>query len=234
MEKQKLNHIKNLLVFLTVMLLVAGSSFAGIKSKVNKGNKLYNKQKFEEALSKYRDAETDEPENPVLHFNVGDALYKTEKYEEAIKEFEKATYSRDIELQAKSYYNTGNCLYRQDKLPESVQYYKKCLELNPDDEDAKFNYEFVQKKIKEMMDKNKQSTGENKKQKEDQKLEKKDEKQMEKDKKDEEKKAEEKDQISKEDAERILKALNEDERKAMKQKKQQNIEYDWGNIEKDW
>jgi TolA-binding protein len=37
-------------------------------------------------------------------------------------------------------------------LEEALEFYKKVLEINPDDEDAKYNIEFVQKKIKEMMD----------------------------------------------------------------------------------
>ena len=129
---------------LLIALLLAGCVApldAGLKGKIDSGNGMFSKGNFEGALSKYQDAQIDDPENPVLHFNCGDALYKTEKYEEAAKEFEKASYSKDIELQAKSYYNIGNSLFKAEKLPEAVQYYQKCLELNPKDNDAKYNLE---------------------------------------------------------------------------------------------
>jgi tetratricopeptide (TPR) repeat protein len=51
--------------------------------------------------------------------------------------------------QAKGYYNSGNVLYREGKWEEAIGAYKKALELNPNDEDAKYNLEFVRQKIKE-------------------------------------------------------------------------------------
>ena len=146
--------IMKLFIIITTVLAFSAVNAAGIKGRVDSGNKMYKKENYEGALSKYQDAQIDEPENPILHFNTGDALYKSEKYEDAIKSYEKASYSKDIELQAKSYYNIGNSLYKSGKMPESIQYYQKCLELNPKDQDAKYNIEFVRKKIKEQMDKN--------------------------------------------------------------------------------
>ena len=41
--------------------------------------------------------------------------------------------------------------------------------------------------------------------------------------------------MSKEDAERILKAVNEDEKKALDKKKQQQMKsYNWGSVKEDW
>ncbi len=154
--------VKKIVLTALVLCLLPCVIFAGLKGKVDSGNSLYKKADFEGALSKYQDAQIDEPENPVLHFNSGDARYKMEKYEEAVKEYEKASYSKDIALQAKSYYNIGNSLYKTGKMPEAIQYYQKCLELNPKDKDAKYNIEFVRKKIKEQIDKNKQEGKESK------------------------------------------------------------------------
>ena len=248
MEKIKL------LLIAVLLTLAAAALHAGIKGKIDSGNGMFSKRNFEGALSKYQDAQIDDPENPVLHFNCGDALYKTEKYEEAAKEFEKASYSKDIELQAKSYYNIGNSLYKAEKLPEAIQYYQKCLELNPKDNDAKYNLEFTRKKIKENIDKNKQQgkqdqqkqqqqqkqqgkqdkNGKNDKDKKEQQARQAKEekgKEGQKDKGQEEKKP----KMSKEDAERILKAVNEDEKKALDKKKQQQMKnYNWGGVKEDW
>ena len=250
MEKIKLPALAILM-----LCLVSGAFAAGLKGKVDAGNGLYNKGSFDGALSKYQDAQIDEPENPVLHFNSGDAHYKMEKYEEAVKEYEKASYSKDIGLQAKSYYNIGNSLYKSGKMPEAIQYYQKCLELNPKDQDAKYNIEFVRKKIKEQIDKNKQEgkEGQDKKEnKQEQKSkegkdnkDKKEQKQQQakeakenkdnKDRKDKKEGEEKKDKMSREDAERILKAINEDEKRSLDKKKENQMKnYQWGSVQEDW
>lgn len=235
-----------------VVLLAVAVNAEGLKSKIDGGNSLYKKGDFEKALSKYQDAQIDEPEHPVLHFNTGDALFMQEKYEEAVKEYEKASYAKDIDLQSKTYYNIGNSLYKAGKMPEAIQYYQKCLELNQKDQDAKYNIEFVRKKIKEQMDKNKQEGKDGKDSKESKeskgskdKKDGKDKKQEQakqakedknkKDEKQEEGKEEKKEKMSKEDAERILKAINEDEKKALDKKKEKQMQnFDWGNVRKDW
>jgi len=239
--------MEKIIHLLVILAVLSGSTAtAGLKGKIDGGNKQYRKDNFEGALSSYRDAQIDEPEHPILHFNSGDALFKTEKYEEAVKEYEKAGYSKDIEVQAKSYYNTGNSLYRAGKMPEAIQYYQKCLELNPKDQDAKYNIEFVRKKIKEELDKNKQQgqqgkdgkDGKDSKDKQKKEAEQKAKEVKEnKDKKEDEQKAggEKKEKMSKEDAERILKAISEDEKNNLDKKKEQNSgKFDWGMVEQDW
>lgn len=201
-------------IFLIIGLFIPDDSSilsASVRSKINKANKLYDKEKYKEALNQYRDAQIDEPESPELHFNLGNVLYKKENYEEAKKEFEKATYSKDIKLQSKAYYNIGNSMYRSGKLPESILFYKKCLELQSDDEDAKYNIEFVQKKLKDMLDKSKKQKKEQKQKQ--QKIKKK--------------------KMSKEDVERLMEALKTDEEKAQKRKKVTLPEYGQ-EVHEDW
>lgn len=204
------------IVFLFFLFLGSSRTFAGLRSQVNKGNDFYHKQEYDKALEKYRDGLINDPESKELHFNLGEGLYKKENYEEAIKEYNKATYSKDIQLQSKSYYNIGNCLYRLNKLPEAIQFYKKALELSPDDEDSKYNIEFVQKKIKENLSKQPQQQQQKQEEKEQQ----------------QEKKEKQKDEMSKEDAERLLKAFEEDEKEAQKRKKMSAPAR--GRVERDW
>jgi len=223
----------NILIIITVVYLftINITCNAGLRSKIIQGNNLYHKEKYEEALNKYRDALIDDPESKELHFNIGDGLYKTGNYEEAIKEFEKSTYSKDIKIQAKSYYNIGNCLYRMGKLPESIIYYKKSLELNPDDEDTKYNIEFVQKKIKENLNKQPQ---EQQQQQQQQSQKQQQQNKSDKDKQEKEKQEQQKQEgMSKEDAERILNKFEEDEKQAQKQRKKLSIPQQI-QVEQDW
>lgn len=131
--------------------------------RVGEGNRLYEREKYDDALGKYTDAQINDPESPIIHFNIADAHYKNGKYDEAISAYEKTLRTDDITLGAKAYYNIGNAKYRQGKLNEALDYYKRAIELSNDPDasasgglkevnaDAKYNHEFVEKKIKEQM-----------------------------------------------------------------------------------
>jgi len=228
------------IIFLALNFLFDVSTFAqGGHRQVKEGNRLYAEEKYDEANNKYRDALIENPESPIVHFNIGDALYKKNNYEEARKSFEKATSSDDILVQSKSYYNVGNALYRLGKLPESILMYKKALELNPDDEDAKYNLEYVRAKLKNeaqkqpMPNQNQQQSGEQQQdqQNPDQNSEEQENQQQEQQNTSEEQQNNEQQQnqqeqqaqpvqeISKEDAERILDALKNEEQDLLQQQR---------------
>ncbi len=166
-EKKMMNRFRSLVVVLAVC--PAFSLFAqGGHKQVAEGNKLFAEEKYDEANNRYRDAQIENPESPIIHFNIGDVLYKKRNYEEAIKSYEKALAADDIMLQSKGYYNLGNALYRMGKLPESILAYKKALELNPDDEDAKYNLEYVRAKLKDNAQKQSQQNQQQQNQQQDQ------------------------------------------------------------------
>ena len=235
-------------VLIALCSLLATSAQASLRSKINKGNNAFKRDNFQEALKYYRDAQVDSPESHEVHFNMGAALYKNKKYEDAMKEYEKATYSKDLTLQADSYYNMGNTLYRMGKLPEAIQYYKKALEINPDDQDAKYNIEFIQRKLKERLKKEsgQESADAGQKGEKDRKQgqgdqEKKGEEKRKADAGKEEgkekeegpqKKPKKEGEMSEEEARRILEALQDEEKEALKKKMKMQPQI--GIPEEDW
>ena len=233
---------------LLVPVLVLSQS---ARDKVAEGNKLFTEEKFDEANNKYRDALLDDPESPEIHFNIGATQYKKKKYEEAISEFEKSLSTDDILLQSKNYYNMGNTLYRMGKLPEAILAYTQALKYNPDDVDAKYNLEYVRKKLKDQADKQQQQNQQQQQQQQEQqqqqqgdenKEEKQEEQQQQQQQEEQQQNQQEEQQqqpqqqeqqkMSKEDAERILNALKNDEKDLQKQRKAKST----GNIRvlKDW
>lgn len=104
--------------------------------------------RYEDALAGFVDQQIERPEHPAIALNVGSAYYQMKNYAEAEKAFSVAAFSSDPELQAEALYNLGNTAFRQGKLEQSVELFKAALEKNPNDEDAKFNLEFVRDEIR--------------------------------------------------------------------------------------
>ncbi len=246
------------------VVLAGGNVLAQGHKQVEEGNRLFTEQKYDEANNKYRDALIAQPESDIVHFNIGDVQYKKRNFEEAMTSYEKALSSEDILLQAQSYYNIGNTLYKMGKLPESILSYKKALELNPADEDAKYNLEYVRAKLKDNQQQNEQDQQNNQQQQNeeqqqnekgqvDENQQQQKEQQDEHQEQGEQQKNEERQQneqkpgeegeqeqqeeqqtkeISKEDAERILDALQNEEQDLLKNKKKRKIQAAFRG--KDW
>src|SRR5947209_2936138 len=82
-------------------------------------------------------------------------------YNKALESFSQALLSKDVKLQSESHYNLGNTLYERgeaqkkpdDKLKDwsnALQHYEQTLKIQPDNKEAKENYEFVKNKIDEL------------------------------------------------------------------------------------
>lgn len=111
-----------------------------------KGNAEFEQKKYQTALENYRKAQVKNPEDPVILYNLAAGLYQNQEYQEARKHLETAiSKTKDPDLKAKALYNYGNTLYRLGDFEKSIDAYKKALEINPDDKDAKYNLEFLQK-----------------------------------------------------------------------------------------
>jgi len=129
-----------------------------VHKKVRAGNRLYEAGQYLEAHERYTDAQVDAPQMKELDFNVGDTLYKQRRYEDAIAAYSRAAESVRPEVEAGAYYNIGNCKYMLGEQQGSLELmraaideYRQALSLSPDDMDAKFNIEFVQRRIKELL-----------------------------------------------------------------------------------
>lgn len=236
--------ISALIILVCPVLLLAQTT----RGKIEEGIGFYNEEKFDQALNKFQDALLSEPENDRIQYNVAGTLYKKKKYEEALKEYQKVIGTEDLALEQQAYYNIGNTLYQLDKLPESILAYQQALKLNPNDQQAKYNLEYVRRKLKD--NKNDQQQQQQQQQQQDQQQQQQDQQQQQQQQQqgDEEQPEEQQeqqqqqpqdqsgeenqeenlgqggqeplpDQLSREDAERILDALKNDEKDIQKKKK---------------
>jgi Ca-activated chloride channel family protein len=130
---------------------------------VRDANRLYAEGKYEDATAAYNAALVDRPDLPELHFNLGDSTYKQGKYDEAISSFQKVETANDQARASRVAYNVGNATFRKgqaleqsepqkalDLYAQALASYRRALGLTPDDQDSKFNHEFVTQRIAEV------------------------------------------------------------------------------------
>ncbi len=124
----------------------------------------YRDGKFNDAYDAFQDTLKAHPQSRVedkLQFDSGAAAYKMKEYAKALQSFSQALLSPDTGLQAKSHYNLGNTLYQQGEEQKSKQnklndwrnaleHYQQTLKIDPHNQPAKENYEYVKKKIDDL------------------------------------------------------------------------------------
>jgi Ca-activated chloride channel family protein len=66
-----------------------------------------------------------------------------ENYDNAQTSYNEALNTSEDKLRAKALYNLGNISFKNNKLEEALALYRKALELDPSDDEARYNYEYI-------------------------------------------------------------------------------------------
>ncbi len=236
------------LFIITLFLIQASLIFAQQeKGYVKRGNDLYQQRKFKEAEADYRKSVEKQNQNVEGNFNLGDALYKQKKFTDASEQFNKlAGSSANKNVVAGAYHNLGNSFLENKKLEDGIAAYKKALLNNPKDEETRYNLAYAQEKLKQQQqqqqkqnqDQNKKDQQNKDKQNQDKKnQDKQNQNQQDQNKKDQQRDKDQQPQpnnISKDDAQRMLDALNNDEKETQDKLKNKKLKGSKMHIEKDW
>ncbi len=209
---------------------------------VRKGNEAFNNKDYKTALEQYHIAEADIPESAELDYNIAGALFQQGAYEETVEKYTRALNTTDIDLEAKAHYNLGNTYYRMGDYMNAIKSYENALNLNPDDMEAKFNLELARRMLKEQTKPQQQQQQQQQQQDQQQDQQQQDQQQQQQQQQQEQDQQQQDQQqqpqprdekeISREDAERILNALRDDEQDFQKELKKQKVSGDY--IGKDW
>lgn len=211
------------------------------KGNIRSGNKAYQKNNFNEAEIRYRKALEKNNASFNANYNLGNALYKQEKFEEASRQYSAAAnLSPDKSSAARDYHNLGNSFFKQHKFKESIEAYKNALRINPSDEETRYNLAYAQKMQKEQeqnqQNKNKdnqnQDKNENQQNEDGQKKQQNEQSQQQNADNQQKQPGQPEQKISKEDAERLLQALRNNEKEI--QKRLNKIEGQRTRTEKQW
>ena len=236
-------------ILITLLLLsYAATINAQTKeSHIRQGNRAYIKGDYTVAETEYKSS-LDKKYNDKAQFNLGNVYYQQKKYEDAASSYQSVT-DRNVpeKMGAEAYYNLGNSLMEQQKYSEAFDAFKNSLKLNPEDEDALYNLEYARQKMimqqqqqeQEQQQDDQQQQQDNKQQKNDDQQQNQQEQQSQQEQQEQndeqQQQNQQQQQMSKEDAERMLKALENQEKETMdKMNEAKAAKMQKRKIQKDW
>lgn len=243
--------MKQLVILLLISLFPAVLVAQNERKHVRSGNKIYQKAikdttkidtaAFARAETEYRKALEKKPTDKYWNFNLADAVYKQNRFDEAAGKFsELAEQMTNPVEKARAYHNLGNSQLMNQKIDESIESYKKALRQNPNDLETKYNLAYAQLlKKQQQQQQNQQNQDQNKDQKQDQEQQQNQDQQNKDQNKDQQQQNQQQQQaqnkISKDNAEQLLQALQNDEKNIQdKVKKVQAAEAKRQKVEKEW
>jgi len=188
-----------------------------ILSAQDQGVQNFRDEKYYAAQKYYDSILSGDSESAEALFGKGSALFMQEELNQAESSFNATLPYSDNQLKSKTFYNLGNISYKNNKLDQALLFYKKALELNPKDDEARYNYEYIKYQKTPPEDEKKDDEKKDDEKKDD---EKKDDEKKDDENNSNEKKEQPQDEKKSQDlkkAESILEAIKNDEKVMQKQ-----------------
>ena len=224
-----------------ILLLLTAISVSAQKAErdyIRKGNRAYKDSTYVNAEVNYRKAIDVNPKSAISMYNLGNTLMKQNKLQEAMEQFVAATkMEKDKGNLSQIYHNMGVIFHSGKDYAKALEAYKESLRNNPKDNETRYNLALAQKMLKDQ-EQNQQNQDQNqdkKEQEKEQDKDKQDQNQQDQQNQDQQQQPPQpqENQMSKENAEQLLKSVMQDEKDVQdKVKKQQVIQ--GGRLEKDW
>ncbi len=133
-----------LLTILIAALLISGPVD---NNRAREANRAYEAGEYQRAEALYREILQQSPDNTQILFNLGNALARQGKIEESAEVFDR--YRREVTdpvERAPAEYNLGHLHGETGNTDEAITHFRQALDLDPEDEDAKFNYELLKRR----------------------------------------------------------------------------------------
>jgi len=249
MIMQLLNTTYRMLITAGLLCLCTGVWAQSGNKYIRKGNELYQEKKYTDAEANYKKALEQNQQSEIGRYNLGNSLYEQKRFEDARTQYANTIkLSKDKHTKSDAAYNMGNTYMENKKWAESIKSYKQALKLDPADEQARYNLAYAQamlkkqqqqggggdNKDKDKKEKDKQQQQQNQQNKDQNKNQQNQQDQQNKDKEQQEqqKPQPQPSKLDRQEAERLLQALNQEEKKLqdkMKKMKGQQVP-----VEKDW
>lgn len=138
------------LLIILIFLLMA-------QDRAREAYRAYNEQNYTAAVEGFRDALEADPTNPRLWFNLGNALAMKGDIEEARRAWQRFQAIEENQTErSKSDYNLGTSLARNEQYEDALKALREALRKTPDDEDMRFNFEWAQRQLQQQQEEQQQ------------------------------------------------------------------------------
>ena len=161
------------IVVLLVALMTSNHAAAQMmpeRSLVRKGNRQYERGDYDKSVDNYARALQKDPDCFEAKFNTANVQMRKElidKAEKSLRKLAQDSTRTDIE-RADVAYNLGNALFVQQRLEEALDCYRNAMRLNPNDQEAKYNYAYTKELLKQQQQQQQQQNDQQNDQNQDQ------------------------------------------------------------------
>ena len=108
-----------------------------LKEDLREGNKLFNEEKYEEAVEAYKHVVEESPDTYIVYMNIGNCYFQMEKYDQA-EEYYKKVLEKDPKNQ-EAMLLIGNCYSNRGDEKKALEWYNKIEFEKIDDPTVLFN-----------------------------------------------------------------------------------------------
>ena len=206
------------------------------RDHVRRGNRLMRDTVYAKAQVEYQKAIEKDNTNAIAHYNLGNALMYQNKAEDAIKEYDTATkFDKNKIRLAKIYHNMGVLMQASKQYDKAVACYQNSLRNDPSNDQTRYNYALSLYLAKKNSANNQDNQNQQQNQDEKKKEQQQQQEQQKQDKKNEQKEESKPEpDMSKENAEQMLKAAMQDEKstqekmqRALQQPQRKQLQKQW-------
>ena len=135
------------------------AALADVPSEARKGAALFAESSYTEAAEAFRQATIAAPDDARWRYDLGLSEALDEKYEDALNNLSATSRLATPEVAAAALYNTGNVHMATGKYTEAARAYREALLRNPRDLEAKHNLELALRELQKPQEQKPDSSG---------------------------------------------------------------------------
>ncbi len=152
---------------LWVLLVIAVAAQASPRIEVKRGNIAAQDSLHDAALMHYKKALEQHADTSLVLYDLGNLMYQKGDFENAEKSYLGAfDPEASPTLQSDALYNLGNSYFETQKFDKAVAAYTESLKRDPKDSDAKYNLELAKRMLQQQQQQKQQEQKENQNQEE--------------------------------------------------------------------
>ena len=155
-------------VLLATFLFIDPGKIGKINTLKAEAKEAFQAKDFKKAIIKYKylvdSLDVNEEE---VRMNLAHAYFQVQDTVNAFNTYLPLAQSNDRKIKSVAHQQLGVLSNRQSKFEDALNYFKQALKAAPENEDARFNYEMVKKKLEEKKKQEQQNQDKNNKDKKD-------------------------------------------------------------------